>query len=82
MGADHKLFVLTLQYNGRFAGSERRAPLYRIPLTLKRHLQTRTKLAQPLVVLLRIDLFHRLVSYHIGLKSLNCRQIDITTPQE
>jgi hypothetical protein len=62
IGADHELFVLTLQHDRRLTGSERRAPLYGVRLAVKLDLQTWTILAQPLMVFLRIDFFHRLIS--------------------
>lgn len=61
VGADDELFLLTLQHDGRFAGSKRGAPLYPIRLAVKLHLKTRAIFAQSLVISLRINLFHRLV---------------------
>lgn len=79
LGADHKLFPLTLQHYCRLTRCERCAALNRIRLAPKRHPLTGRKLVQTFMIFLRIDLFHRSISYHIALKSLN--RTKLTSPK-
>jgi hypothetical protein len=56
--ADHELLSITLKHDGSFAGSESRPTLNCIGFASKHDLLPRAVLLKPLMIELRIDLFH------------------------